>query len=422
MTYNSRVGTYVYPSPGQPRPHAPTTINGGSMTYDPNGNLLTGRGRTYTWDWENLPTQINTTQFVYGADRSRLKKLDSGNATLYPLGDDYEIVGGTVTKYVTAFGVGVLGKRVGPTPFWSHLDHLGSITLVTDDSGVDSLRRIYRPFGDLLAQSGSGENSRGFIDQRQDAETGLFYLHARYFDPSLATFTASDPLHPAGVGVGTNRYAYAFGNPINGHDRSGLGCDTVDGTLTTMSGKTTKHERQYQDCRYHDVETVITIRPAAEFGRYQVPSWSELKRRFADMFRGLGSDSRDPKPPKDAGEATAGPKKPGRAQAVVTALLAALEEDASSLTDELKEIICAGTIDVNASVGIPLGKGALLAAGPTGGLLIGRDGIRPYFGLNVSSPGWNTSVTYSPQAASEGLTSPLARKFGDVTSRDESHG
>ena len=222
MTYNSRVGNYLYPSPGQPRPHAPTTINGGSMTYDPNGNLLTGRGRTYTWDWENLPTQINTTQFVYGADRSRLKKLDSGNATLYPLGDDYEIVGGVVTKYVNAVGVGVLGKRVGATPYWSHLDHLGSITLTTDGAGLDNLRRSYRPYGDLLAESGSGIDSRGYIDQREDDETLVTYLHARYYDPQTALFVGPDPLAPFLDGVGPAKYAYALGDPVGGADRSGL--------------------------------------------------------------------------------------------------------------------------------------------------------------------------------------------------------
>jgi hypothetical protein len=47
------------------------------------------------------------------------------------------------------------------------------------------------------------------------------YLHARYYDPQLGIFLSPDRLHPKTRGVGTNRFAYAAGNPINATDRSG---------------------------------------------------------------------------------------------------------------------------------------------------------------------------------------------------------
>ena len=47
------------------------------------------------------------------------------------------------------------------------------------------------------------------------------YLHARYFDPALGLFLSPDPMDPAHPGVGTNRYSYAFGNPVNATDRFG---------------------------------------------------------------------------------------------------------------------------------------------------------------------------------------------------------
>jgi len=55
---NSRVGSYTYPSLGQPRPHAPLTAGAAAYTYDPNGNLLAGAGRTIAWNADNLPAQI----------------------------------------------------------------------------------------------------------------------------------------------------------------------------------------------------------------------------------------------------------------------------------------------------------------------------------------------------------------------------
>jgi hypothetical protein len=42
----TNVGTYSYPAPGSARPHAVTAIAGQALTYDANGNMLTGRGRT----------------------------------------------------------------------------------------------------------------------------------------------------------------------------------------------------------------------------------------------------------------------------------------------------------------------------------------------------------------------------------------
>ena len=54
-----------------------------------------------------------------------------------------------------------------------------------------------------------------------DPQDGNKYLHARYFDPQIGNFLSSDRMHPAKPGVGINRYAYSFGNPVNPGDRSG---------------------------------------------------------------------------------------------------------------------------------------------------------------------------------------------------------
>jgi RHS repeat-associated protein len=131
-----------------------------------------------------------------------------------------------VTKYISIEGLGVVAKRVtgGPAPgtYWFLSDRLGSLQGVLDAAGTPVSRRTYRPYGQTLAQSGSHTESRGWIDQRNDPETGLTYLHARYFDPQLGVFLSPDPLDPTVPGVGRNRYSYAFGDPVNGSDRGGL--------------------------------------------------------------------------------------------------------------------------------------------------------------------------------------------------------
>jgi RHS repeat-associated protein len=63
--------------------------------------------------------------------------------------------------------------------------------------------------------------NRGFIGQSFDRNAGLLSLNARYMDPKLGLFTSPDWLAPPIPGVGTNRYAYSFNDPVNLKDPSG---------------------------------------------------------------------------------------------------------------------------------------------------------------------------------------------------------
>jgi RHS repeat-associated protein len=224
LTSNSRVGEYVYPPPGSPRPHAPISVGGDAYAYSPNGNLALGGGRNIFWDAENRIVAIGkTTTFSYDAFGERLLKTSSQATSVYPFGDDYEVTNGVVTKYISVDGLGVIAKRVtggsNPGTYWIHTDRLGSIHRETNAAGALVLGRRYRAYGETLSQSGTQPESRGWIDQRNDAETGLTYLHARYFDPKLGTFLSPDPI---GVAGGLNQYGYGFGNPVGWTDRSGL--------------------------------------------------------------------------------------------------------------------------------------------------------------------------------------------------------
>ena len=72
-----------------------------------------------------------------------------------------------------------------------------------------------------LAGNVDGAVSKGWIGERYDAEAGLQYLNARYYDPDLAMFIQPDWWEVTQAGVGTNRYAYAGGDPVNMSDANG---------------------------------------------------------------------------------------------------------------------------------------------------------------------------------------------------------
>jgi RHS repeat-associated protein len=229
ITYNSRIGAYTYPPAHSPRPHAPISVAGGAYHYDANGNLYSGGGRSISWNASNQPTSVSGATFTYDGLGERLKKVAAGSTTTYPFGDDYEVRNGTVTKYISAPGLGIVAKRTGGKTFWLHKDRLGSIQALTDQHGVEVQRRTYRPYGDKIADRTGHVESRGYIEQRQDGETGLTYLHARYYDSSLGLFVSPDPLDPTRPGVGPNRYMYALGDPISGADPGGLeNCSVKD--------------------------------------------------------------------------------------------------------------------------------------------------------------------------------------------------
>ncbi|HEV8304365.1 MAG TPA: RHS repeat-associated core domain-containing protein, partial [Gemmatimonadales bacterium] len=50
--------------------------------------------------------------------------------------------------------------------------------------------------------------------------TRLYYMRARWYDPSTGRFVSEDPL---GLSAGPNQYGFAGGNPVDGRDPSGLG-------------------------------------------------------------------------------------------------------------------------------------------------------------------------------------------------------
>jgi hypothetical protein len=69
-----------------------------------------------------------------------------------------------------------------------HRDGLGSIRAVTADDGLRNETDLYRPFGEQAetVQSLSAvREAKGFIGERFDANAGLLYLNARYYDPKL---------------------------------------------------------------------------------------------------------------------------------------------------------------------------------------------------------------------------------------------
>jgi YD repeat-containing protein len=143
MTLNDRVGTYTYPQGivGQPygpaHPHAVSQAGGISYTYDYNGNLTSGNGRTLTWHYDNKPRTITsggtTVTYIYDYAGQRAKKTVGSTTTRY-IGKLYECTGSTCTAYIFG-GSTRIAKKVCSTLTYYHQDHLGSTAAMSNSSG-----------------------------------------------------------------------------------------------------------------------------------------------------------------------------------------------------------------------------------------------------------------------------------------------
>jgi RHS repeat-associated protein len=104
-----------------------------------------------------------------------------------------------------------------------HTNQINSTILHTDASGEVAGRVEYKPFGEIESLTGEDDFRRKFTGKELDYETGLYYFHARYYDPRIGRFMTGDDR--AGGTVGTtdslNRYAYVLNNPITGVDFDG---------------------------------------------------------------------------------------------------------------------------------------------------------------------------------------------------------
>ncbi|MFM2389885.1 MAG: hypothetical protein RLZZ437_1440 [Pseudomonadota bacterium] len=105
-----------------------------------------------------------------------------------------------------------------------HRDHLGSVRAITNATGARIESAIYKPYGEqteTLSPANLTPESKGWIGERYDADAGLQYLNARYYDPVLGLFLQPDWFEVLRPGVGTNRFSYSFNDPVNFSDPSG---------------------------------------------------------------------------------------------------------------------------------------------------------------------------------------------------------
>jgi len=122
-----------------------------------------------------------------------------------------------------------------------HEGKVGSITHTVDMNGSVRNEYDYDTFGTRthLKTANTGSNQHfGYTGEMYGAESGLLYLRARYYDPSIGRFISADPyLGRMAEPVTQNRYIYVHNNPLLFVDPLGNDAtDYVDGINSVGAG------------------------------------------------------------------------------------------------------------------------------------------------------------------------------------------
>tara|TARA_Y100001951_G_C11291255_1_gene272315 strand:- start:399 stop:1283 length:885 start_codon:yes stop_codon:yes gene_type:complete len=103
-----------------------------------------------------------------------------------------------------------------------HTDALGSVVGESSGNGWVTKRYHYEPFGKENGSPALTSSQPGFTGHFYDAESGLNYMKARFYDPQIGRFYSPDPVSfIPDIPYSFNRYAYANNNPYKYIDPDG---------------------------------------------------------------------------------------------------------------------------------------------------------------------------------------------------------
>jgi RHS repeat-associated protein len=223
--------------------HAPTAAGNKAYSYDSNGQMTAKPGYTLVWDARNhlvlstglagiLPGPVAPVAYRYDAFGNRVSK----GSTRYLLVDNQvlaEFTGSTSKQYCYGSYIDeVLAEHVVspslPTPSlpaYYYRNRQYNTVALTNSSGAileqystDAMGRVkaFDAAGSVTNTSLLATNVL-FTGRVFDAETGLYYFRARYFEPELGVFVSRDPLgFVDGFSVFQGWFNYTFNNDPTG--------------------------------------------------------------------------------------------------------------------------------------------------------------------------------------------------------------
>jgi RHS repeat-associated protein len=220
MTTTEGTTTYEYDAANRL-----TSVGGVTYTWDARGNLVSDGTFTYTYNAAGRMVQAQsitgTLVYTYNADGLRVAQSVESSDSVFSW--DWasglpEMLRDGGSLYLVCHDT--LGRCAGAAWAYYLPDVLDSVRQVADGAGAVASSREWTPFG---VEVGAGQAGLGYTGEWWDADVGLQYLRARWYDGYLNQFISPDTIVPDFRNPQSiNRYGYALGNPIRYTDPAGL--------------------------------------------------------------------------------------------------------------------------------------------------------------------------------------------------------
>lgn len=211
-----------------------------SITHDLDGNLTqkyntsTGETKTFEWSAEGLLTRVlvnnvERVRYDYNAAGLLVRRWTSGTLDRHFLWDQGHLLAeldATATQRIAEYAylpgadqplALITGAQSIAAVRYMVQDEVGNIVGLLNATAIDQ-QVTYDDWG-VPTISGSADNRLLFKGLLWESNyTGMYYVRARWYDPELGRFVSEDP---CGLADGTNLYAFAGNEAINGYDPSG---------------------------------------------------------------------------------------------------------------------------------------------------------------------------------------------------------
>lgn len=282
ITQNN-LGTYNYTNTTKPYQNTSVNVTAAALSYYTAKPVL-----NVTYNAFNSPVQIEETgidkiSFLYNDSDNRSTIFYGGlqvDKLLRPFRKHYSGDGTVEVKenkttgavefmtYVggNAYNAGIVLKSDGTTQNYLFLqrDYQGSITAVSDASGVVLEKRLFDAWGSIVkVQNGAGTAlsglsilDRGYTGHEHLQSVGIINMNGRIYDPKLHRFLHPDNNIQEPYNIQNyNRYGYVVNSPLKYTDPSG----EIFGTLFTIQKNIFKHGINFDHYDYKEIKNAYKI-------------------------------------------------------------------------------------------------------------------------------------------------------------------
>ena len=205
-----------------------TAYDGEDLYYDAVGNLVRDGEWDYTWEHGRELTSMlhGSYGWYFTYDVNGLRTQRTNGATTYQyVYNGSQLVQMTVGSHKLEFFYDASGAPVvvlwNGTPYYYVTSLQGDVVLILDNTGELVVSYDYDAWGNILAIGGSLAPTLGAFNPLRyrgyvyDAETELYYLQSRYYNPEWGRFLNAGALVSTGQGeLGNNMFAYCGNNPV----------------------------------------------------------------------------------------------------------------------------------------------------------------------------------------------------------------